>query len=657
MKRLNFILCGIFIISSLFLNAQEQNKKVLFSINDQAVFTDEFKRVYYKNIDLVKDESQKDLNNYLELFVGYKLKIAKANALGLQNNPKYISELKSYRTQLSKNYITDSKVTEALILEGYERSIKEVEASHILLLVDENAAPKDTLKVYNELLNIRKDILKGADFGEMASQFSEDPSAKENKGYLGYFSGFRMVYPFESAAYKTPIGNISMPIRTRFGYHLIKVTDVRPHRGELTVSHIMITPNQEGATRTEEEMKSIIFDIYKKIQQGENFEALAKQFSEDKSSAAKGGQLNRFGAGQLSADAFEQVAFALTTDRPISEPVQTQYGWHIIKLIEKHPVKTFEASRLDIEKKVARDDRARLIAESMTEQLKNKYRIIHNNKLLQDITKTVTPAFLNSEWNPKFKKEWDQTILVIDQKKITGKMFVDFLLEEQKVGYVPQDVSKLIQQLYDLYLERELNAYYDANLEKEFPEFAAVMEEYRDGLLLFELMEQEIWNKSKTDTLGYTKYFQNNIGNYQWKDRYNIVLLSSKDSKKIKEAHKLMRKGKSVAEIKSKINTDDQVFIMDKVGVFESGSDALPKKAPLNLGLNPIFEDEGYFYVLNILEINPAGPKKIEECRGRVINDYQQFLESNWLDRLKSEFTIAIDQKVFEDLKSEMNNK
>lgn len=652
--RLKSFLCGALTITSLIITAQEQKKKELFKVNDQPVYTDEFKRVYNKNIDLVKDESQKDLNNYLDLFVGYKLKIAKAHQLGLQDNPKYITELKSYRNQLSKNYLTDSKVTESLIQEGYERSIKEVEASHILILLDENASPKDTLKAYNELLNIRKDILKGADFGETAAKFSQDPSAKENKGYLGYFSAFRMVYPFESAAFKTPIGSVSMPIRTRFGYHLIKVTDVRSNRGELTVAHIMITPNKEGGSRTEEEMKATIFDIYKKIQQGEEFEALAKQFSEDKSTAAKGGQLNRFGAGQLSADEFEKVAFELTKENPISEPVQTQYGWHIIKLVEKHPVKTYEESKADIEKKIARDERSRLIAESMTEKLKNKYRVIHNQKLLSTIAKSVDPSFFKGEWEPKSKKEWEQSLFVIEKEKYTGQMFIEFLQEEQKIGFVDQDLTKLINQLYDTYFEREINAYYNSNLENEFPEFAAVMEEYRDGLLLFELMEQEIWNKSKTDTLGYTKFYQDHIDKYQWKDRYNVVLLSSKDAKKMKAAHKMMKKGKTVMEIKSKLNTESQVYIMDKTGVFESGADALPKKATLNKGLNPIFEEDGYFYALNIAEIIPAGPKKIEECRGRVINEYQQFLESNWLDRLKSEFEVTINQEVFEEVKKEM---
>ena len=205
--------------------AQTATKEALFTIDSKPYYTDEFLRVYNKNLDLVKDESQKDLTQYLELFVGYKLKITKANKLGLQNGEAYKNELASYRTQLSKNYLTDSKVTNELVVEGYERSKKEIKAAHILLLVDENAAPVDTLAAFNKANEIRDRALKGEDFGQLAAEFSQDPSVKENKGDLGYFSAFRMVYPFENAAYQTQKGKVSKIIRTRFGYHILKINE------------------------------------------------------------------------------------------------------------------------------------------------------------------------------------------------------------------------------------------------------------------------------------------------------------------------------------------------------------------------------------------------------------------------------------------------
>ena len=268
--KLKQLFLGFLIVATCVSKAQDSPKKVLFTIDEKPYYTDEFKRVYNKNIDLVKDESQKDLNQYLNLYVGYKLKINKAHQLGLQNNPKYITELSSYRTQLAKNYLTDVKVTNELVQEAYSRTLKEINGSHILFLVDENAGPADTLKAYNKAISVRKKIMAGEDFGVAAAEYSEDPSAKDNKGDLGYFSAFRMVYPFENAAFTTPKGEVSKIIRTRFGYHILKIKDVRNNRGEITVAHIMIL--NEKPEETEKNAKNTINDIYKKIQQAVDFQ-------------------------------------------------------------------------------------------------------------------------------------------------------------------------------------------------------------------------------------------------------------------------------------------------------------------------------------------------------------------------------------------------
>ena len=261
MKISRLIMLGFLLVQS-FLFAQ--HKEVLFTIDNHPYYTDEFLRVYNKNLDLVKDDSQKNLDNYLELFLGYKLKVEKANKLGLQNGLSYQNELKSYRNQLSKNYLNDSKVTNELVAEAYNRMQNEVRASHILVLVDESASPEDTLKAYKKIQDIKIRADKGENFEELAFQTSEDPSAKENKGDLGYFSAFRMVYPFENAAFTTPRGQVSKIIRTRFGYHVLKVNDIRPNRGEVTVAHIMtLNPKPEDADQ--DKAKNTINDIYKKI--------------------------------------------------------------------------------------------------------------------------------------------------------------------------------------------------------------------------------------------------------------------------------------------------------------------------------------------------------------------------------------------------------
>jgi len=641
--------------------AQNSTKDVLFTIDNKLYYTDEFARVYNKNLDLVKDESQKDLNQYLELFIGYKLKINKAYKLGLQDGTSYQNELKSYRTQLSKNYTSDSKVTKELIEEGYKRSLKEIKASHILLMVDENATPEDTLKAYNQILDIRKRAIAGEDFGKLATDYSQDPSAKENKGDLGYFSAFRMVYAFETAAYKTAKGNISNPIRTRFGYHLIKVEDVRDNRGEVSVAHIMIL-NPEAAADGKVEVdvdkaKNTIQDIYKKLQQGEKFEDLAKQFSEDKSSSSKGGVLNRFGSGQLSSEEFETVAFSLSKENPISEPFKSQFGWHIVKFIDKFPVKTLEEMQPDLESKVSKDDRSRLIVASMTDKLRKKYTVKRDDKLFAVVSKLITNDFYEGKWDvPANLKDFNGNLFTINKvKSITGASFLNYVKSQQKSPNTLKPIAKLIDKLYQSYVDQELAQYYDDNLENEFPEFSAVMDEYRDGLLLFDLMEKEIWTKSKTDTLGLKSFYDKNLKNYNWKNRLDVTILSSTKLDVIKKAEKLLKQDKTVDFIKEKLNLKDGVVnVMSKVGIFEEGSEVLPKNLKFETGISEIIKDGEYYFVTKVNKTLPAGSKTLEECKGKVINDYQQYLEENWVKDLKNEFKVEVNQAVFEKVKKQL---
>lgn len=653
MNKKHFYL-GISILFSVFAFAQS-SKKVLFTVDENPYHTDEFVRVYNKNLDLVKDESQKDLDHYLELFVGYKLKINKANKLGLQNNSKYQNELKSYRTQLSKNYLTDSKVTKELLEEGYVRSLKEINASHLLLTLDENAKPEDTLAVYKQILDLKKRADNGEDFGDLAQKYSQDPSAKENRGNLGYFSAFRMVYPFESAAYNTKVGEVSKPVRTRFGYHLIKVNDIRNNRGDVTVAHIMLMNPAEGNEQELEKNKTTINEIYAKIQQGEEFEALAKQFSQDKSSSAKGGVLNRFSSGQLSSEEFETVAFSLQKPNEISKPFQTQFGWHIMKLIEKHPVKTFEEAKADMESKIGRDERSRKITESLNEKLRAKYTVKRNEAMYAKIKKAVTDKYYDLTWEiPSDTKAFNEELISFGKSKVTGTVFLEYLFSQQKNPNQPKPTSKLVDFHYSTFVDAQLNQYYNDNLENEFPEFAAVMEEYRDGLLLFDLMEKEIWEKSKTDTLGLEAFHKANAGKYMWKKRYDVMIISSTKADIAKKAHKLVKQGKKVEDIKTALNTKEVINVMATTGVFEEGSEALPKTIPFNKGLSDVVKEGNYYYVVQVNDIKEAGSKTLEECKGRVINDYQQYLEENWVANLKEEFKVSVNKEVFEDVKKQI---
>lgn len=635
--------------------SQELKKEVLFTIDDKPFYTDEFIRVYNKNLDLVKDDSQKDIDVYFDLFLGYKLKVDKAYKIGLQNSLKYQNELQSYRTQLSKNYTSDSKVTKALTEEAYNRSNKEINASHILILVDENASPADTLIAYNKAKSIKEEIKKGLSFEDAAAKYSQDPSAKENKGELGYFSTFRMVYPFESAAYNTKKGEISNPTRTRFGYHLIKVNDIRDNQGEVTVAHIMVLDKKDE--KGGDASKRTIDEVYQKIQQGEKFEALAQQFSEDKSSSLKGGVLQRFGTGQLSSDEFESVAFGLKTPNEISKPFKSKFGWHIVKLIEKHPLKSFEESKYELENKIKRDDRSKLISSSLNEKLRAKYTVTTDSKILDKVKKLVTDDFYKQAWevSPETLKANNQKLLEVNKhSKVSASAFLQYIQEQQKQNIQIKPISKLVDHLYAQFIDKQLNEYYDANLETEFVEFKYVMDEYRDGLLLFDLMEKEIWERSKSDTIGQKQFYLDNISNYNWKDRVQADIFSSSDKSIITKAFKFAKKGKDVNYIKENLNVDGKVNIMVQSGLYENDDKIIPKSIQPKKGLSDIVKEGDYYFFLNTKEILPSQPKDFLEARGKVINDYQQYLESHWVNELKKEVNIKVNDQVLAKIKQQL---
>lgn len=635
--------------------AQNNSKEVLFTIDDKPYYTDEFLRVYKKNLDLVKDESQKDLNQYLELFVGYKLKVNKANKLGLQNEQKYQNELKSYRNQLAKNYLSDSKVTAELIHEGYDRLQKEINASHILIKCDENASDEDTLSAYKKAMDIHERLVNGQDFGKLAQEFSDDPSAKENKGDLGYFTSFRMVYAFESAAFKTPKGQISKPTRTRFGYHIIKVNDIRQNRGEVSVAHIMLLNPKEGEEKENLEIK--IQEIYKKIQQGENFEELAKQFSEDKSSAQKGGVLNRFGSGQLSSTVFEETSFNLTKENPISKPFQSEYGWHIVKFLDKFPVKTFDEMKTELESKISKDDRSRIITNTLTEKLRKKYTIKKEAKVYDAVLKVVNNDFYNAKWVlPANTTTFDKTLFSFDANKVTANAFLNYINTQQKANIAIKPISKLVDVLYQRFVENQINAYYNDNLENEFPEFSYVMDEYRDGLLLFDLMEKEIWEKAKSDSLGLKSFYNDLKFKPTWKKRADAVIVSSTKMDVIKKAFAMLKKAKSAQEIKDNLNTKDVVNVMVTQKIIEEGTEEIPAETKFENGISQITKKGEYYFVTQINKIIPAGNKTLDECKGKIVNEYQQYLEQNWVDELKKEFNLKINQDVFEKVKKQVKN-
>lgn len=631
--------------------SQKDEKKILLTIDDEPVYFDEFTRVYEKNLDMVQDENQKSKEAYLDLFVNYKLKIKEAHTQELHKNPTFIKEFSSYRNQLAQNYLYDQEITEDLIVEGYERLQEELNANHILLRVAPDAHPKDTLEAYNKLKAILDRARNGEDFVELAKNYSEEPNASERGGALGYFKGFGMVYPFETVAYNTPVGEISEIVRTQYGYHIIKINDRREVPEEVTVAHIMIALNENV---NDPEVKNRINDILKRVKQGEDFGDLARQFSEDTGTAKNGGQLNRFGSGRLNAPNFEEAAFSLKNPGDISGPVKTSFGWHIIKLIERHPKTTLDESREELLKKIKSTDRSKVIIASVNDRIKEKYNFEKIEDPLPFFNTYVTDSLLKRKWkNPSVHPKLKQTIFKIGQEQYTFGDFVNFIESYQKQSRAFQDLDLLLKEYYKEFEKEKLDEFYKISLELENEEYSNLISEYRDGLLIYDLMQKNIWEPSKTDTIGMTTFFENNRDSYAWKTRVE-GLIASTASKKIANQIKKMLKNKATAEeIKSNFNTEEVVNVIITEGVYELENSILPSNFKTSKGVSKVYDvstekstNSSQFIVVDVEDIIPQTVKYLDEVRGRVMSDYQAHLEKEWMKELLKKYNVVIDKSV-----------
>ncbi|MDY2587137.1 peptidylprolyl isomerase [Winogradskyella aquimaris] len=642
--------CLLLVLLALNLSVAQQKDEVLLKVDDQPVMASEFLRVYNKNLDLVKDESQKDVDGYLKLFTEYQLKLKEAKRLKLDEDTKYQREFLRYKKQLTQNYLSENKVTDALVKEAYDRNSFDINASHILVRLDANA--KDTINAYNQVLQLRERVLKEG-FDAVKEEVHDGKTIFLED--LGYFSAFKMVYDFETAAYNTPKGEISMPFRTQFGYHVVKVNDKRPSRGTVTAAHIMVALQQKDSLLNPEER---INDIYKKLQQGEKFESLAKQFSDDKSSARNGGKLSPFKSGQLSSTIFEDQAFALDSDGAISKPFKSEYGWHIVKRISYEPLKSFEDLKPLMESKVKRDSRSKLINEAMVEELKKRYEISYNNDAKAHFSSLLDNNYFTRSWRLPEELNGEEIIFTIGSRSYSYDEFGRHLVSAQRLyANKKGDFSVVVDNEYDKFFENSILKYREDNLEQENEEFANILKEYRDGLLLFDLMEKEIWNKAAKDTVGLEAYYQKNKSKYQWGERVDIVMATSANEAYAKKALKLMKKGKSVEDIKQALNTDNKNNIIFTTGVFNQNDSKLPSGLEIEQGLSKIYAHNDAYHVIDINAILPAGTKTLEEAKGSVINDYQNEIEANWIDSLYKRYKVEVNDDVLEMVKSKIKNQ
>jgi peptidyl-prolyl cis-trans isomerase SurA len=634
-------------------NVFSQNKKdVLMTIDGKPVYANEFKRVYKKNLDLVQEESQKDIDGYLQLFIDYKLKIEEAEAQKLDEKMSYKNELSKYRDQLSRNYLYEDKVTAELAKEAYERGKYEIDASHILIRVDYEAMPQDTLAAYNKIKSVREKALKGENFEELSKTYSEEPGAKVKGGNLGYFTVFSMVYPFETTAYNTKVGEISEIVRTNFGYHILKVNDRREKMPKISVSHIMISDKKGAKSFNPEER---INELYTMLQQGGSFESLAKQFSDDKNSAVKDGKLAPFSKGDLRAPEFEDMAYKLKTVGEISKPVKTDFGWHIIRLDEKLTVETFDQQKENLDKKVTEGDRSKIVTSAINKTIKDKYGFKNGTSYIPYFDTYVTDDILSRNWNiPNIPEEENKVLFTIGKKELKFYDFARFVAGRQKTTRPYKQKNALLATLYDEFETESLKDYFKDMLEVENEDYAAIFNEYRDGLLIFDVMDRNIWEKAKTDSIGLHSYYNKTLQNYQWKKRVNADIYSATSETVAQQIQKMLNEKKTSDEIKAAINTNDKVNVLVTSGIFEIDQNELPANLDVKVGVSEVYPSHDTFTVIYIEKIIAPGQKTLNEVRGKVLSNFQNDLEISWMKGLRSKYKVEVNKKTLKRVKKEL---
>jgi peptidyl-prolyl cis-trans isomerase SurA len=645
----NLLLKTLVLAVFLILGANEifAQKKVtpLFKLGTNEVYAENFEYYFSKNNDkLTKDSVEFKVQEYLDLFIKFRLKVLEAEYNNLHEEAAFITEFSGYKKQLAKPYLLESKMSESLVQEVYQRMKEEVKASHILFMIDENALPKDTLDVFNRIMDVKKQFDSGVNFDSLAQTLSEDPSAKQNKGDLGYFSAFAMVYQFEEGAFNTPVGSVSQPIRTKFGYHLIHVKDRRSTRGKVKVAHIMLrnksTPSEEEVQSNEAKINS----VYEKIIDGENWNSLCELYSDDINTKKKGGVINWFGTGNLVKE-FEEASFGLQNKEDISKPFQTKYGWHIVKLIDKKPIEPFEEVKGQLESKISRDQRSKVKKKQALLTLKKQNNFILNESAKNTLIQAFDSALIHGKWQTDSKTFKNELLFSLQNKEYSTMDMATYVRENQsKRNNI--SVPEYAEYLYNLYEEKSIFDFEEKNLEQFNNEYKLILQEYRDGILLFNLMEKEVWGKAIKDSVGLTKYYNDNIENYKKKESARVRVLVSDKQETIEKAKSHLSKSKK--EIDKAFNNEEPLNLQVFDKIVELGED----QDVDNFWQEGIFEFEkdNRSYLLQVLEIILEAYKPMDTIKGQVISDYQQELEDVWIKKLKEKYPVKINKSTLKQV-------
>jgi len=629
---MNRFFFSFIVLCTFAVNAFSQSGETLITIGETKVSKGEFERIYQKNNNNLYNETDKKTpEEYLDLFVDFKLKVIEAEQLKMDTNAVFKNELAGYREELAAPYLTDVKYNEQMIRDLYDRTTKEVNASHILIMVPKNSTSEVDEEKLKRIVEIRNEIIAGKDFNEAAFEYSEDPSAKTNKGSLGYFTAFQMVVPFENAAFTTPVGEVSAPVLSAFGYHLLKVNDIRENQGEILVAHIMKMFPQDVTPEMKSSMKAQIDSIYTELKNGADFAQLAQTKSDDKRSAPQGGEMPWFSAGRMIPE-FANPAFALKNVGDYTEPVETAFGYHIIKKLNTRPVPTFEASKAELENKIKQDPERSITSKQVfVDKLKVEY---NYSEFAEGKEKLKNKNIEDQLDDVRFE------IFKIDNKVYTMVQF-QWFLKNENIESGPYSGN------YDNCVAHEITKLESTKLEEKYPDFRYLFQEYHDGILLFNISEEKIWNFAAQDTVGLDEYYGKNSKKYLWEERFKGMIVTCKDKAVREEADKFFAAEMTVTEITDQLNKTENVITINE-GAWEKGANPVVDYFVWN-GPEPANFDSEISFVRG--DKIPPEPKSLSEARGLYVSDYQKYLEENWIKSLRAKYKVTVNKKLLKTIK------
>lgn len=632
------------IAALLLLIAGAAHSQTLFSYGSNSVSKEEFLRAFNKN-NTAATNTEKAYRDYLDLYTRFKLKVKAAYDAKLDTLPAQAVELQNFRGQIVEGFMNDESSVQLLVDEAFTRSQQDLRIAHIYIPF--NGA--DTAAAYQKAMEAFNKIQAGADFSAVAEAYSADPSVHSTKGDLGYMTVFTLPYEFETVVYNTPVGKTARPYRSRIAYHIFKTIAARPALGRMKAAQILIglMPNADAG---ETEKKKIVADsVYNALLKGASFKEMVTRYSTDNVGFQSGGLLPEFGAGRYS-EAFENTAFGLAKDGDISRPVLTSFGYHIIQRVERIPVnadKKNTAAMALLKQAVQADKRIEVAKQLLAQRVMKTagYKTaVFNEKQLQLYADSIYAGKKPAQ-SPAFN---DKTLLFsFPQQKVTAADFGKYI---NSAKYSPELMrGKSTNALLQQYAETVAMEYYRNRLENYNKEFASQLKEFKDGNLLFEIMQRQVWDKAAADSAGLKKYYTANKDKYWWEASADVILFTCSDSASAARAKALFVKDpadwKMLAENSDgRVQADSGRFELSQLPVSVSNT------VKTGVATEPVKNstDNITSFVYPIKIYRDRMPRNFEDARGFVINDYQAFLEDKWIATLKKQYPVKINAQVLE---------